>query len=139
MVSYSQNDIRTQILEHAKTFGASTAGIANIEALKKSSSHEIFNDKPYYSSCEEVKWPEDARSVLVMTLLYPANKPELDYWDFEPGRTPGNRQLASIGRKINGWLKEEHNINNRLLGYLGESSRGFMNGEAYAGRAKHAF
>lgn len=113
----SRPDIATQIIEQAKTFGASLAGIASVAALKESPSYEIYHKSPYYNGYEKVEWPEDAKSVLVLALVHKASEPELDWWDYRPGRTPGNRQLMSIAKSLRQWLKKEFSINARPLPY----------------------
>jgi len=43
-----QSDISTQIIEKAKEFGASSAGIADVAALKKFPSHDIYGKLDAY-------------------------------------------------------------------------------------------
>jgi len=47
MNSCTHPDITTDIIEKAKAFGASLAGIAGIELLKNSPSYEIYDKSPY--------------------------------------------------------------------------------------------
>lgn len=99
-------DIGKQIIETAIENGATLAGIASMEALKSSSSHLIYTKMGDYSGIGTVKdddtfpddqlfnWPNSAKSVLVIGLSHPEDRPELDWWD---GRgTPGNRLLIDI-------------------------------------------
>jgi epoxyqueuosine reductase len=117
MNSHTHPDMVTQIIEQAKAFGASLAGIASVALLKKSPSYEIYHRSPYYECYEGVEWPVDAKSVLVLALVHRPSEPELDWWDYRPGRTPGNRQLISIAKSLKQWLNEEFNINARPLPY----------------------
>jgi epoxyqueuosine reductase len=48
-------------------------------------------------------WPQGARSVLVVALAHPADKPELDWW-FGHHDPPGNRILAGIVGRLCQWL-----------------------------------
>ena len=62
-----------QIIDKAKEMGASMAGIANVEILKKSPSHEIIKKlgmeidgiNPYKEICDfdEIKWPAEAKDI----------------------------------------------------------------------------
>lgn len=111
----SRPGITTQIIEKAKTFGASLAGIASIVPFKESPSYEIYHQSPYYEGYEKVEWPVEARSVLVLALFHDPSQPELDWWDYGPGRTRGNRRLMSISESLKEWLDKEFGINARLL------------------------
>jgi len=111
-------DINARIIDKAKASGASLAGIASVAALKNSPSYEICDKSPYYEGYEKVEWPEDAKSVLVLALVHESSEAELDYWDYELGRTPGNRQLASIAGSLKQWMNKELSINARLLWWL---------------------
>ncbi|HKJ34370.1 MAG TPA: hypothetical protein VKA34_21275, partial [Balneolales bacterium] len=86
-----------QIIEKAKELGASNAGIANVQLLKKSPSHaiikklgmEIDGINPYkgISNFDEIKWPANAKSALVIAVFHPKEKPELDWWTGLKGTT----------------------------------------------------
>ncbi len=111
------SDITTQIIEKAKDFGASLAGIASVAALKNSPSYEVYDKSPYYEGYEGVVWPAQAKSVLVLALLHDPSEPELDWWDYQPGRTRGNRRLISIANALKEWLGEDLDINAQPLPY----------------------
>ncbi len=106
-----------QVVEMAKSLGASLAGIARIADLKKSPSYEVYHNTPYYGGYKKVEWPAEAKSVLVLALHHDPAEPELDYWDYKPYRTPGNRELMRIGKCLKQRLAEEYNINGRPLPY----------------------
>ena len=101
-----------------QAFGASLAGIASVASLKDSPSYEIYDKSPYYEGYEKVEWPVEARSVLVLALFHDPSQPELDWWDYGPGRTRGNRRLMSISESLKEWLDKEFGINARLLWWL---------------------
>ena len=81
--------VSEQILDRARSLGASLAGIASVELLKKSPSHDIYKkiepnqgvgsrdfaegDKP-----GEVAWPPNARSALVIALAHKEVDLQLD-------------------------------------------------------------
>jgi epoxyqueuosine reductase len=110
------------IVETAKELGASLAGIAIVRDLKGSPSYEVYNGWPYYEGYTGVEWPEDARSVLVLAVAHPPSRPELDWWsDDIPGRTPGNRLLIGVSKKLREWLSEEFGIGARSLPYAVET------------------
>jgi epoxyqueuosine reductase len=121
------SDTGTQIIDKAKEMGASMAGIANVELLKKSPSHEIIKKlgmqidgiNPYgkIGDFNEIKWPVEARSVLVITVSHPQDKPELDWWDGLKG-TLGNSELIRINRELSGWIEETFNIKTHKLPYF---------------------
>jgi epoxyqueuosine reductase len=112
------NELQDQIIAQAKNFGASLAGIARVEDLKRSPSYAQYEQNPYYDFLEPIpEWPEDAISILVFALAHPKSEPELDWWDPRPGGTPGNRILIQIQKKMKSWLNDELNINARSLPY----------------------
>jgi len=110
----------SQIIEKAKEFGASLAGITNVEALKKSPSHLMYGKLDEYKTVGnkegnlkpgEIAWPENARSVIVIAIWHPDEKPELDWWRHGySGGTSGNRILISINSKLSKWLEKEKGI-----------------------------
>ena len=116
-----------QIIDKAKEMGASMAGIANVELLKKSPSHEIIRKlgmeidgiNPYKEICDfdEIKWPAEARSALVIAVSHPQDKPELDWWIGYKG-TLGNSELIRINREMSAWIEETFNIKIHKLSYF---------------------
>ena len=117
MNSHTQPDVTTHIIEKAKAFGVSLAGIASILSLQNSPSYETYG---------EVDWPSGAKSVLVLALTHEASEPELDWWDDKKGGTPGNRQLESMAKSLRQWLNEEFNVNARPLPYHVEKGGIFL-------------
>ena len=121
------SDTGAQIIDKAKEMGASMAGIANVELLKKSPSHEIIKKlgmeidgvNPYREICDfdEIKWPAEARSALVIAVSHPQDKPELDWWDGLKG-TIGNSELIRINRELSAWIEETFNIKIHKLSYF---------------------
>jgi epoxyqueuosine reductase len=116
-----------QIIDKAKEMGASMAGIANVELLKKSPSHEIIKKlgmeidgvNPYGEVCDfdEINWPTEARSALVIAVSHPQDKPELDWWDGLTG-TIGNSELIRINRELSAWIEKTYNIKTHKLSYF---------------------
>jgi epoxyqueuosine reductase len=114
----AQTKISKALLQKAVEFGASLAGLASVQDLKESPTYGIYDKHPYYDGYTGVEWPEQAKTVLVLALEHPSDKPELDWWsEAIPGRTPGNRILMKVSKKLIKWLKEEYDINAEPLPY----------------------
>jgi epoxyqueuosine reductase len=101
MSAFNQKEIVSQVIQRAKAFGASLAGIASTVSLR---------DSPSYKMHGPVEWPVEARSVLVLALVHQVSQPELDWWDSKKGGTPGNRQLIRMAKSLKKCLKEEFKI-----------------------------
>ncbi len=108
MNAHTQGELAAHIVEKAKIFGASLAGLADIASVLDSPSHRIHGN---------ILWPGDGRSVLVIALLHPRTEAALDWWDGKGGGSPGNRRLMSIADRLADWVKEEFNIKAQLLPY----------------------
>ncbi len=129
------SDSGAQIIEMAKEMGASLAGIASVELLKKSPAHRILSkfgtkiDGVYSNELikdlYEIKYPYNAWSALVIALSHPQNKPELD-WSFVSGNTPGNRLLVRITRDLSAWIEETLGIETHKLLYFVEQGGTYL-------------
>jgi len=100
-----QGEIATHIIEKAKTFGASLAGLVDVDSLSASPSHRSAG------------WSTAAKSVFVFALAHPRTEASLDWWDGEPGGSPGNRRMIGIAERLTQWIKGEFNIKAQLLPY----------------------
>lgn len=125
MNSYSASPITIQIIENAKAFGASLAGITSVASLKNSPSHKVGR---------KLRWPGGAKSVLVLALHHKTSEPKLDWWDNKEGGTPGNRQMIRTAASLRQWLKEEFNINAQPLPYHVERGGIFLKDAAALAR-----
>jgi epoxyqueuosine reductase len=105
------------MIEKAKSFGASLAGVAPLASLLESPSHKGFI---------EFAFPAEAKSVLVLALTHKASEPELDWWDNKEGGTSGNRQLMNTAAKLKKWLRKECNLDARTLPYRPEERGVFL-------------
>lgn len=125
-----------RIVEAAIENGATLAGIASMKALKVSASHTIYQNMGDYAGIGTVKdddvlpnnqlfnWPDSVRSVLVIGLSHPEDKPELDWWD---GRgTPGNRILIDIIKRTSQQIESQSNVKTRMLHYYVEKGGVFL-------------
>ena len=113
------SDRGAQIIEKAREMGATMAGIASVELLRKSPSHEILSkfgteiDGVYsfdgIQDFKEIKWPAKATSALVIAVSPSQDNPELD-WSDASGNTPGNRLLQRINRELSAWIEDRLGI-----------------------------
>jgi len=127
--------IGKRIIEIAMENGATLAGIASMEAIKVSASHKIYIKMGDYSGIGTAKdhalpdnqlftWPDSARSLLVIGLSHPEDKPELDWWD---GRgTPGNRILIDIIKRTSQQIETNLKVNTSKLHYFIEKGGVFL-------------
>jgi epoxyqueuosine reductase len=129
-------EIGKQIFEIAIENGASLAGIASAEALKGSPSHVIYPQMGNYGGIGTVqdddtlsddqlfKWPHQGKSVLVIGLSHPRDKPELDWWDGKG--TPGNRMLIDIMKRTRHRIEKSLKLRTRKLHYYVEKGGAFL-------------
>jgi epoxyqueuosine reductase len=121
------SDRGAQIIEKARELGAAMAGIASVERLKGSPSHEMlvkFGTKidgvhSYEGMIEgfnEARWPAEARSAVVIAVSHPQENLELD-WTMGTGNTPGNRVLQRINRDLAAWIQAQWGFKTRRLSY----------------------
>ena len=129
-------EIEQQIMDIAIQNGATMAGIATVDALKSSASHQIYTQMGDYSGVGTVKdgevlppdqlfnWPEEAKSAVVIGLSHPTRQPELDWWD---GRgTPGNRQLMEIMKLTRQEVERKLGLEAHKLHYYVEKGGVFL-------------
>lgn len=134
--------IQDRIIRMAVENGATLAGIADMDGLRVSPSHRIYEkigrypvenvgkdynhlpDNEFIKDHEAAQnpplfsWPRAVKSVLVIGLSHPKDQPELDWWD---GRgTPGNRILIDIIKRTSRQIEEELKVNTRKLHYYVE-------------------
>lgn len=113
--------ISAQLLAKAKELGADKVGFASVADLLEAPS---FNFAPKMPGIEngigtrenklglkpgEVKWPENAGTVMVVAVHHSEEKPELDWW-FGRVDPPGNRLLAKVVKGLCGWIPENFGI-----------------------------
>jgi epoxyqueuosine reductase len=135
-------DNSAQIVDKAREMGATMVGIASVERLKKSPSHEILCkygtklDGVYsFSEVEdlnEIEWPEKAKSALVIAISHPQNKPELD-WSDASGNTPGNRLLQRINQELSAWIEEAFGVKTNKMPYWVEEGGIYLKDTAVLG------
>ena len=127
MCSISSLELAERIIERAELLGATIAGVASVNALKESPSHSIYpkigmNLKVHWknvidgSKGNDVVWPADAVSVVVIGVEHNINQPELDWWDGKG--TSGNRILIRINKNLSEWIEDTFSIKTYKLPYF---------------------
>ena len=131
----SSSELTQKIVEKAKSLGATIAGVASVESLIDSPSHQIYpkigmNLKVHWQDVKddvtpnEVAWPADAVSVVVIGVEHNADKPELDWWDGKG--TPGNRILIRINKELSEWIENTFSVKTYKLPYFVEKGGIFL-------------
>lgn len=91
MNTLSTLELTGKIIRKAKSLGASIAGVASVESLKESPSHRIYpklgmnlevhlRDTEVDVKHDELVWPADAVSAVVIGVAHNADEPQLDWW-----------------------------------------------------------
>ncbi len=132
----STSNISHQMIDKAKSLGASLAGIADAERVKQSPSHLIYpkmeqnlgvGSRETAAGIEpgKIAWPATAKAVVVIAVEHKKNEPQLDWWGGRNG-TPGNRILIEINKKLSEWVEEKFNIKTHKLPYHVEKGGIFL-------------
>ncbi len=119
MKGIGENEAR--IVQKALDCGASLAGITSVAALAASRS---------YAGGKRIECAVEEHSLLVLALAQGGQWPEFDWWDSQPGGTPGNRRLVVIMNQVIDWLTEKEAIRARALPYNIEKGGIFLKGAA---------
>jgi len=121
MASKKNLVISSALLSKAKEFGADLVGFASVKDLKQAPSFTFAPKMPGVADGigtrenklgvgpGEVLWPDNAKTVMVIAVHHPEDKPELDWWY---GRVdpPGNRVLAKVVKQLCEWIPEQFGI-----------------------------
>jgi epoxyqueuosine reductase len=119
-------DIENQILSRAREIGASLAGIADMNTLKKSPSYGLLSsvgtriDGLYANfeteGFEPPEWPKTVKSILVIALSHPITDPQMD-WFYKRGYSPGNNKLLKINKELSLWIEKDFQIKTHPMSY----------------------
>jgi len=96
------------IAAKAISLGASLVGVTHVATLLDSPSHRD------YPVARRVR---DAGAVVVIALAHAEGQPEMDWWDNREGRTPGNRRLIEINRRLAEWFRKAYAAETYELSY----------------------
>jgi epoxyqueuosine reductase len=131
----SKLDTGVQIMNTARSLGASLVGIASLDLIKKSPAHYIYKKIGLHkgvgalenSRAEnfEIAWPTMAKSALVIALAHTEGQPHLDWWDGVNG-TAGNRLLIGICEALSVWIEKECKISTHKMPYYIERGGIFL-------------
>lgn len=111
----------SSILKRAKQLGVHLAGFANIDDLEVAPSFVFAPQLPILDKVigtfegemelnpGEVKWPKEAKSILVVAVEHPEDKPELDWW-YGKKSPSGNRLLINAIKALCEWVPTNFDI-----------------------------
>jgi epoxyqueuosine reductase len=127
MNTLSSSELTEKIVEKAKSLGASIAGVASVKSLKESPSHRIYpkigmNLNVHWQEAkddlkpDEVAWPADAISAVIIGVEHNPDEPQLDWWDGKG--TPGNRILVRTNKKLSEWIEKTFPVKTYKLPYF---------------------
>lgn len=109
------------ILKKAKQLGVHLAGFANVDDLKVAPSFVIDPQLPGVDRAigflegemelnpGEVKWPKEAKSILVVAVEHPEDKPEMDWW-YGQISPSGNKLLINTVKVLCEWIPANFDI-----------------------------
>lgn len=142
----NRNALARRINIKAKEFGADLAGTVSLEDLKRSPSHRISKKMPRFDGIGTVetkgrrrgvvKWPDSAKSAIVIAVEHPPERPEMDWWltsGVSSGNTPGNRRLMETVSKLAAWLENQRGVQCFKLPYHIEHGGVYMKDAAVLG------
>ena len=122
--------VSDQIINKAKSLGASLAGIASVELLKKSPSHDIYNkmepnqgvgSRDFAEGVKpgEIAWPPGAKSALAIALAHKEDDLQMDWWIvYDHDReSQGFQILEGIINKMSAWVEKEFSFATHALPY----------------------
>ncbi len=119
--AHDTKKVSAEILTRARNYGADLVGFASVRELVEApsavfSEHLAVGNDPALLSFHTdglpvgpVDWPKGAKTVLVIGVHHPVQKPEMDWW-FGSADPPGNRVLAKIVRNLCSWIVEQYQV-----------------------------
>lgn len=129
--------VSSALLLKAKELGANLVGFAAVKDLKNAPSFTFAPKMPGAGEgigtrknklglqAGEVLWPEEAKTVMVIAVHHPEDKPEMDWW-FGRVDPPGNKVLAKIVRELCAYIPQQFEINVFHLPYHVEKGGTFL-------------
>lgn len=130
MGKIESSGVSERIVNKALSLGASLAGVADVDLLKKSPSHDIYaklepnqgtGSRDFVEGVEPgvVKWPPLAKSALVIALAHNEAAPEMDWWieQDDDRESPGCETLQEILGSLAEWVHAEFGFATHALPY----------------------
>lgn len=117
------------IIKTAKQLWVDLAGFANVDDLRVAPSYVFAPQLPSVESVigalegemglspARVKWAEDAKSILVVALEHPEDKPEMDWW-YGQKSSSGNKLLINAVKELCKWVPANFDIDVFHLPYF---------------------
>lgn len=118
------------IIAKAKSFSGVKAGIISLEDVLNSPSYQTTPEEEWSISTRlsnnrtVTEWPANAKSVLVLGLHHPEDKPQLDWC--KNRNTTGNRMLMKIAQVFQQWCTNELGLDAIPLPYFTENGGLFL-------------
>lgn len=121
IISEAMLSAASVILNKTKALGADLAGFANVDDLKIAPSFVFAPKMPGVDegigtrkgemelNPGEVKWPDNAKSILAMAVYHPQDKPEMDWW-YGRKSPSGNKILMDIAKTLCDWIPKAFDI-----------------------------
>lgn len=116
MNTQQSHEMASAVLKEGRNLGASLAGLASVESLKKEPSTRVVpfipagsygsEESPYSLKPGEVRWPEGGKTAVVLAVEHPEQKPEMDWW-YGMIDPPGNRVLKNIVKELRAWINRQ--------------------------------
>jgi epoxyqueuosine reductase len=128
MENLSHQQIVDQIMNRVRDLGIDLCGIAAVSDLTSAPSFVLAPTMPDSGkgigsrkgksglAPGEVSWPETARSVLVLAVSHPEDKPDMDWW-YGLKSPSGNRILMEAAKKLCQWIPQNFGIHTVHLPY----------------------
>jgi len=130
MSQAEKSAVSDQIINKARSLGASLAGIASVEQLKKSPSHDIYTkmepnqgvgSRDFAEGVKpgEIAWPPGAKSALAIALAHKADDLQMDWWIvYDHDReSRGFQILEDIINNMSQWVEKKFSFTTHPLPY----------------------
>ena len=111
------DQIAKELIAEAEKWEGSQGRSADIADVLNSPSYQTVSTESWRDEHAEqsIQWLHNARSLLILAMHHPEEKPELDW--FDRGNTSGNRRLTKISKVVVEWLDGTHGIKAQALPY----------------------
>jgi epoxyqueuosine reductase len=132
MIKYRQ--LAEDLIAEAEKRDDFRAGVAGIDEVLGGPSYKAVATGSWKNNHSEktTPWLPKARSLLVLAMHHPEDKPLLDW--FDRGNTAGNRRMTTVSEELVDWLFRTHKVCAQPLPYHVEKGGVYLKDAAvYAG------